>query len=176
MFKFVCYVDITFFPFDNQSCDLVISTNAYDPKYVRLHIKTDARYLFRGIDDVIKDNSQWEVLGETSFALETENGSLDVLKFTVHIKRRAYYFVLNVLFPSFVLAILNIFILLIPQHLSDKLAVCTTLVLAYVIFLIQITDSTPVNSDKVPFISKYNETLHIKIFRRKFRQIHFISS
>ena len=58
-FKSTCAIDVTFFPFDEQTCELEFGSWGLDERYLRLKVKDS---------DALGDRSEYEINGEWAMA------------------------------------------------------------------------------------------------------------
>ena len=66
IFKSTCKIDITWFPFDDQDCDMKFGSWTYDGYKVDLKLKAEAGDL-----GTYTNNGEWDLLSEKPFLKET---------------------------------------------------------------------------------------------------------
>lgn len=148
VFDSACTIDVTYFPFDKTTCELkyVIWTN---PKNLLL-----AKKGTKGLDlGVYGTNSEWDILSTSAADITTDTGSGVI--FTIEMKRKPLFYLLNILVPVIMLAVLNPFVFALPAASGEKTGFAVTAFLAFAVFLTIISSELPQNSEKVSAFSAY---------------------
>lgn len=148
VFESACNVEITYFPFDKTTCELkfVIWTN---PKNLLL-----AQLGSRGLDiGLYGENSEWDLLKTTGAQFSTNTAS--GVTFSLEMKRKPLFYLLNILVPVVMLALLNPFVFALPASSGEKTGFAVTAFLAFAVFLTVISAELPENSEKMSTFSAY---------------------
>ena len=103
--------------------------------------------------DEFESNSEWDVI-ETSAYEDEETTDSDVV-FTIKLKRKPLYVLLSVIMPIIMLAVLNIFVFVLPSDCGEKASYSITVFLAFAVFLSIISATFPENSEVVALFSIY---------------------
>ena len=74
------------------------------------------------------------------------------IQFRVDLKRKPFYYILNVIIPTVVLAVLSSFTFLIPDDSGEKLSMGVSILLAYTVFILILADNTPQTSQHPPIL------------------------
>ena len=74
------------------------------------------------------------------------------IEFTLFMRRRYIFYVMNVILPSMVTSILFLSIFFCPP--SQKVQIGVVVLLSFRIFLLNVTDSIPKTSDHIPLLGK----------------------
>jgi hypothetical protein len=148
VFESACNVEITYFPFDKTTCELkyVIWSN---PKDLVL-----AKKGTKGLDTGLYGaNSEWTLLKTTAteFTTNTSSG----VTFSIEMKRKPLYYLLNILVPVVMLAALNPFVFALPTASGEKTGFAVTAFLAFAVFITIISAELPENSEKMSTFSAY---------------------
>lgn len=149
VFESKCSLDATYFPFEKQSCNI---------DFVAWSLNGDDVYLMVGTDGIIMDeglesNSQWTIVSSASTSLSESRESK--VRFTIVIKRKPLFFIINIILPIILLSILNIFTFQIPADIGERMGYTVTVWLSFAVFLTIISSSLPQSSDTVPVLSIY---------------------
>ncbi|XP_045190565.1 acetylcholine receptor subunit beta-type acr-3-like [Mercenaria mercenaria] len=148
VFESACNVEITYFPFDKTTCELkfVIWSNPKD----LLLAKKGSEGLNTGLYGA---NSEWTLLKttETEFTTNTSSG----VTFSVEMKRKPLFYLLNILVPVVMLAVLNPFVFALPVASGEKTGFAVTAFLAFAVFLTIISAELPENSERMSTFSAY---------------------
>ena len=149
VFESRCNLDSTYFPFEKQSCNIEFEAWTLDSDDVYLSLG-DA-----GIDThrALGSNGIWDVVSSsaTSFSDDGEPR----IRFTIIIKRKPLFYIINIILPIILLSVLNIFTFLIPADMGERMGYSVTVWLSFAVFLTVISGSLPKSSDTVPIISIY---------------------
>ncbi|KAL4229981.1 hypothetical protein ACF0H5_010370 [Mactra antiquata] len=148
VFQSTCAVDITYYPYDIQTCKLEFVAWSYSKAEVNLMSGA------KGIDLwEYESNSEWEVL-DTNYTTEAMTYEAQIV-FTIKIQRKPTYVLLSVIMPIIMLAILNIAVFLLPCESGEKASYAVTVFLAFAVFLSIISSTLPENSDTIAVFSMY---------------------
>jgi len=111
--------------------------------------------------DSYKRNGEWEVLetgaerNELSYAgLPGEMFSRVV--FTVQLRRRQLFYVINVIMPSLMTSVLLLSIFFCTP--AQKVQIGVVVLLSFRIFLLNVADNIPKTSDHVPLLGEHRST------------------
>ncbi|KAK3098547.1 hypothetical protein FSP39_020530 [Pinctada imbricata] len=149
-----CKVDITYFPFDSQYCQMKFGSWTYDKAQVDLVPSSD-------IVDVgdYTTNGEWMLKKYTIHREETKYpASTEIysdIKVTLIIQRRILYYVLNIIFPCFWLNVLSVLTFCLPPDAGEKITLSITVLLSYSVFMLLVAESMPPTSEFVPLIGIY---------------------
>jgi hypothetical protein len=153
VFKTMCGIDITFFPFDDQKCALVFGAWSYHTTKMNL---TNTSHIVNM--DSYEKNGEWEILStevvRDEFSYECcPNERFSNVAFFVHMRRRYTFYVMNVILPSMVTSVLLLSIFYCPP--GQKVQIGVVVLLSFRIFLLNVTDSIPKTSDHIPLLGKF---------------------
>ncbi|VDH99085.1 Hypothetical predicted protein [Mytilus galloprovincialis] len=138
--KSACLIDVTHFPFDSQEC--VVRFISFG------HPSTEVK--FNALEPEVnltdyQDNMEW-TLDSTAIEVEEIDGSsfiLVKLKFT----RRPLYFVVNLVTPILILAVISTLVFLLPGNSGERIGYSVTAFLTFAVYLTMISDNLPKTSD-----------------------------
>ena len=142
IFKSTCKVSITWFPFDNQTCELKFGTWTYTEELVNLTLEsTDAgsEILTTSTDDY-QVNAEWElksVIGRRNrvvYETISSQAYIDVT-FEICIQRKTIYYFNNLIIPCIVIASMVIFGFQTPPDSGEKLTLCITILMSLTFFM-----------------------------------------
>ena len=72
--------------------------------------------------------------------------------FVLHLKRKALYYIMNIVVPSIVLSVLVLLVLWLPPESGERISMGVTLLLSFTVFLMMVAENVPHTSDAVPLI------------------------
>ena len=136
-FETTCDLDITYYPFDHQTCDIVLG--AYDQSIVILP-DTSKDHLER-----FKGHGSWRI---TKYEMIKGKASLKIRYVLV---RKPEFLIMNVLLPILFLALLNPLVFVLPVFSGERIGFAITALLAVSVYMTILGDYLPRNSN--PLIS-----------------------
>ncbi|XP_072291707.1 neuronal acetylcholine receptor subunit alpha-7 isoform X2 [Eucyclogobius newberryi] len=155
IFKSTCYIDVRWFPFDVQRCDLKFGSWTYGGWSLDLQmINADTTgYIANGEWDLV------EVPGRRNerFYDCCKEPYPDVT-FTVVMRRRTLYYGLNLLIPCVLISTLALLVFLLPADSGEKISLGITVLLSLTVFMLLVAEIMPATSDSVPLIAQYFAT------------------
>ncbi|XP_060553777.1 neuronal acetylcholine receptor subunit alpha-2-like [Ruditapes philippinarum] len=147
-----CTVNIKYYPFDSQSCKLVVSS------WLFLEFMIDLGAMSRTINlDIYEEHGEWEVTG-TSVTNRTRSLSgyqLPAIDFTLELKRKYSYYLLNMLLPVIILATMAPFVFILPVESGEKIGFALTILLSLSVVMTIVSDSIPPTSTHICVLSVY---------------------
>ncbi|XP_072166681.1 neuronal acetylcholine receptor subunit alpha-7-like [Diadema setosum] len=157
LFKTSCPIDVTYFPFDVQHCEIKFGSWTYDGYAVDLHPLNDASALNDTSDFVL--NGEWNLIGmpvkrRVQYYPCCPTPYVDI-RFTITIRRRALYYTLNILVPCMVISSLALLGFTLPVESGEKLSFGITILLSLTVFMLLVAEAMPATSMSVPLIAKY---------------------
>ncbi|XP_078139244.1 neuronal acetylcholine receptor subunit alpha-7 [Centroberyx gerrardi] len=155
IFKSTCYIDVRWFPFDVQRCDLKFGSWTYGGWSLDLQmVEADVTgYIANGEWDLV------EVPGRRNerFYDCCKEPYPDVT-FTVVMRRRTLYYGLNLLIPCVLISTLALLVFLLPADSGEKISLGITVLLSLTVFMLLVAEIMPATSDSVPLIAQYFAT------------------
>lgn len=153
MFKTMCQIDITYYPFDEQICELLFGAWSYHTS------KMDLTNASKKINlDSYKMNGEWEI-GTTNakrdeFFYECcPDERFAYVAFEVHMRRRHTFYIMNVILPSILTSVLLLSIFFCTP--GQKVQIGVVVLLSFRIFLLNVAGNIPKTSDHIPLLGEY---------------------
>ena len=148
IFDSTCSLDMTYFPFDSQSCDIQLVTWSSTKEMINIISGSD------GLDtSYYESNANWDLLGVTTSDASTSTTA--GIAFSLNIRRKPFFFLLNFIIPIVCLSILNLFVFVLPCDSGEKTNYAIVLFLSFAIFLLIVTEIMPEGMKTVPVMSTY---------------------
>ncbi|KAH3828982.1 hypothetical protein DPMN_130970 [Dreissena polymorpha] len=126
--KAACEPDMTYFPFDQQNCELSFTTWFQNRSILTLTLGSSEWNL-----DNYDVNGVWEI--EETTAEISEVGGYDYAKFTIKFNRNPMYFVINLVFPVLLLSLLSGFVFILPAASGERVGFGITCFLSFMVLL-----------------------------------------
>ncbi|XP_056467959.1 neuronal acetylcholine receptor subunit alpha-10a [Gadus chalcogrammus] len=151
--KSSCRVDVSFFPFDAQQCRFTYGSWTYNGNQLDIQNAMESADLA----DLV-ENVEWEVEGMPGKRNIIQYGCCadpypDVT-YTLMLKRRASFYVFNLLIPCVMISFLAPLGFYLPADSGEKVSLGVTVMLALTVFQLLVAEIMP-PSESVPLIGKY---------------------
>ncbi|WAR04775.1 ACHA-like protein [Mya arenaria] len=145
IFHSTCDVNIKYFPFDVQECQITITAWSYTDEYVRIDINEDDP-----IDHFLyKENAMWTLIDTSAEAYGP------TVIFKIKMKRKPNHVVINILVPLLLLSFLAVLTFVLPVTSGERASYAVTIFLSVAVFLTILSSELPSSSDNVPILSIY---------------------
>ncbi|XP_076878461.1 neuronal acetylcholine receptor subunit alpha-9-I [Brachyhypopomus gauderio] len=152
--KSSCVVDVSYFPFDSQQCNLTFGSWTYNGNQVDI---TMGGLKGGELSDLV-ENVEWECHGMPAVRNVIMYGCCadpyPDITYTVLLKRRSSFYIYNLLLPCFLISFLAPLSFYLPADSGEKVSLGVTVLLALTVFQMMVAESMP-PSENVPLIGKY---------------------
>ncbi|XP_016305297.1 neuronal acetylcholine receptor subunit alpha-9-like [Sinocyclocheilus anshuiensis] len=151
--KSSCKVDVSYFPFDSQECNLTFGSWTYNGNQVDIRMGMESGDLSDFVENV-----EWECHGMPAVKNVIMYGCCSDpypdITYTVLLKRRSSFYIFNLLLPCFLISFLAPLGFYLPADSGEKVSLGVTVLLALTVFQLMVAESMP-PSESVPLIGKY---------------------
>ncbi|EFP05139.1 CRE-ACR-7 protein [Caenorhabditis remanei] len=192
IFKLSCKMDITLFPFDEQICFMKFGSWTYHGFALDLRLDTIKGQEPSADLSTYITNGEWHLLAAPARREEKFykccREPYPTVKFYLHLRRRTFYYVFNVILPTLLVSFMSLLAFCLPAtDLSEKIGLQTTILLSVCFFLTILSEMTPTTSEAVPllgvffsaltFIVAISTTFTILVLNIRYRQItnHYLT-
>ncbi|XP_051559926.1 neuronal acetylcholine receptor subunit alpha-7-like [Myxocyprinus asiaticus] len=150
--KSTCYIDVRWFPFDIQKCDLKFGSWTHNGWLLDLQMQA--------VDiSAYIPNGEWDLVGvpgkRNELYYECCKEPYPDVTFTVTMRRRTLYYGLNLLIPCVLISGLALLVFLLPADSGEKISLGITVLLSLTVFMLLVAEIMPATSDSVPLIAQY---------------------
>lgn len=153
-FKTYCQVDVTYYPFDTQTCNITLASWMSADSELDLwpqHVNTD---LYQpSVEWVLREPPGMHRVRNVYQSIEDAPVTVSVT-FTLPLARRKTYYVLNVILPVLMFAFLNVVGFLLPPVSGEKVVVSASVFLSFSFFISLVNDSMPRTSASTPILGE----------------------
>ncbi|XP_073994249.1 neuronal acetylcholine receptor subunit alpha-7-like isoform X7 [Rhodnius prolixus] len=154
IFKSTCKIDITWFPFDDQRCEMKFGSWTYDGFQLDLQLQEDSG----GDISSFITNGEWDLLGVPGKRNEIYYNCcpepyIDIT-FVIIIRRRTLYYFFNLIVPCVLIASMAVLGFTLPPDSGEKLSLDVTVLLSLTFFLNMVAETMPPTSER-PLIGTY---------------------
>ncbi|KAM9849753.1 neuronal acetylcholine receptor subunit alpha-9-II [Aulostomus maculatus] len=151
--KSSCVVDVSYFPFDSQECNLTFGYWTYNGNQVDIIMAMESGDLSDFVENV-----EWECHGMPATKNDIMYGCCPDpypdITYTVLLQRRSSFYIFNLLLPCFLISFLAPLGFYLPADSGEKVSLGVTVLLALTVFQLMVAESMP-PSESVPLIGKY---------------------
>lgn len=153
IFKTMCQIDITYYPFDEQKCDLTFGAWSYYTSKMNMTTSKDEIN-----KDTYEKNGEWQVLNTKVLRSEfffacCPDQRFAFVKFYIYIKRKHTFYIMNVILPGILTSAVLLSIFFCTP--SQKVHIGVAALLSFRLFLLNVADTIPRTSDHVPLLGIY---------------------
>ena len=158
VFKTKCEIDITYYPFDMQRCQLVFGSWGYHVAKMNM---TNTNVTINM--DSYEENGEWSIertrVERHEFFFDSCPAERFAnVAFSIFMRRRYTFYIMNVILPSLMTSVLLLSIFFCTP--AQKVQIGVVVLLSFRIFLLNVTDSIPKTSDHIPVLGT---NLRIKV-------------
>lgn len=147
-----CDIDATFYPFDVQTCSIILTTRGYTSNQLSLSLN-DVPVILTSY----QENGEWTYIGSNASASVVLHGSevYSQVNFSFTFERRTPFHLLSTILPLFFLVSMTCFVFKIPVDAGEKLGYCLTVLLAFAVYLTLVSDNIPTTSTSTSYLCTY---------------------
>ncbi|XP_072401927.1 neuronal acetylcholine receptor subunit alpha-7 isoform X5 [Diabrotica undecimpunctata] len=155
IFKSTCKIDITWFPFDDQHCDMKFGSWTYDGNQLDLVLNSPDG---GDLSDFIT-NGEWYLIGmpgkKNTIVYQCCPEPYVDVTFTIQIRRRTLYYFFNLIVPCVLISSMALLGFTLPPDSGEKLTLGVTILLSLTVFLNLVAETLPQVSDAIPLLGTY---------------------
>merc|ERR1719266_1991971 len=161
IFMSTCKIDITWFPFDDQDCEMKFGSWTYNGFKLDFQLKEDT-----GDTSTFIPNGEWALLGVPAKLNEViyeccPEPYLDIT-FIIKIRRRTLYYFFNLIVPCLLISSMAVLDFTLPPDSGEKLSLGVTILLSMTIFLNTVQMIIPITSAS-PLIATYFNAIMLMV-------------
>ncbi|CCD68494.1 AcetylCholine Receptor [Caenorhabditis elegans] len=157
--KFVCQLDVTWFPFDDQVCEMKFGSWTFHGYAIDLQIDDDTNGTQSMDLSTYLVNGEWQVISTNAKRVVSYYKCCPepypTVNYYLHIRRRTLYYGFNLIIPSLLISLMAILGFMFPPDAGEKITLEVTILLAIVFFLSMVSEMTPPTSEAVPLIGVF---------------------
>ncbi|CAJ0609539.1 unnamed protein product [Cylicocyclus nassatus] len=179
IYKSFCPIDVTWFPYDSQKCEMKFGTWTYTGRYVDLKqlpkedVVTvqmdgnDVEFMQRGMDlSFFYRSAEWDLLSLSSQRHSVLYASccgpekyVDITYY-FGLRRKTLFFTCNLIIPCFLISILTTFVFYLSDH---KITFSISILVTLTVFFLVLIDLMPPTSLVIPMFGRYLITTMILV-------------
>jgi len=160
IFMSTCKIDITWFPFDDQNCEMKFGSWTYNGFKLDFQLKSpNEKGEGEGDLGSYVTNGEWDLLGVPATRNEViyeccPEPYLDIT-FIIKIRRRTIYYFFNLIVPCVLIASMAVLGFTLPPDSGEKLSLGVTVLLSLTVFQDSVSATMPITSLQIPLLGTY---------------------
>ena len=143
-----CTPDVRYYPFDRQECAFKIAAWDHTQDELKLGSSRSDWNL-----DLFEENAEWTIVGTSSQNYNQHNTSF--VEFQIKLRRIPMYYVINLIAPITLLALVNIAVFIMPVESGERVGFSMTCFLSFVFLLTSIMVFIPSSSINLAYLCYY---------------------
>ncbi|CAD5111796.1 DgyrCDS1070 [Dimorphilus gyrociliatus] len=149
-----CKLDITFYPFDDQECNIDFVDWAYHGLQVNLINGSSEIGL-----DAYTESGEWKIIGtkavsEDQFYESDPGVPFPRVRFTLFLRRKPMFYLINIITPCMTMSLLALLVFYLPPDSGEKVSLGITVLLSFSVFLLLVAENVPKTSEFIPLLGK----------------------
>uniref|UniRef100_A0A8C5NPT2 Cholinergic receptor nicotinic gamma subunit n=1 Tax=Junco hyemalis TaxID=40217 RepID=A0A8C5NPT2_JUNHY len=165
IYRSVCVIHVTYFPFDWQNCTMVFQSQTYSANEINLLLTVEdgqtVEWIF--IDpEAFTENGEWAIKHRparkiiNSEHFTPDDTQYQQVIFYLIIQRKPLFYIINIIVPCVLISAMGVLVYFLPAKAGgQKCTVSINVLLAQTVFLFLIAQKVPETSQAVPLIGKY---------------------
>jgi len=150
-----CVIKVKDFPFDTQCCEINFYSWAHTSSQMNI-----LQFKNKNVTNIthLATNTEWIIYDTCAFnktIITSENLEWSVTSYVLHIKRESIYYFYTLLMPCVVLSMLSVLLFWLPPDSNEKITLGVTILLAFFVNSLVVSDYTPEASNELPVIGVY---------------------
>lgn len=154
IFQSTCKIDVTYFPFDQQRCELIFGSWTYTGNAVTLEFRNNESNVV--LSDYWKSGT-WDIVDAPGClqSYNSKTGAESQITFYITIRRKTLFYTVNLILPTVLMSFLCILVFYLPAEAGEKVTLGISILLSLVVFLLLVSKILPPTSLVIPLIAKY---------------------
>ncbi|XP_049610980.1 neuronal acetylcholine receptor subunit alpha-4 isoform X3 [Syngnathus scovelli] len=154
IYKSSCSIDVTFFPFDQQSCKMKFGSWTYD------RAKIDLISIASDVDQMdYWESGEWVIMNAVGkYNTKKYECCAEIyadITYYFIIRRLPLFYTINLIIPCLLISCLTVLVFYLPSQCGEKITLCISVLLSLTVFLLLITEIIPSTSLVIPLIGEY---------------------
>ncbi|XP_048170923.1 LOW QUALITY PROTEIN: acetylcholine receptor subunit gamma [Corvus hawaiiensis] len=165
IYRSVCVIHVTYFPFDWQNCTMVFQSQTYSANEINLLLTAEEGQTVEWISidpEAFTENGEWAIKHRPARKIiNSEHFTPDDIQyqqviFYLIIQRKPLFYIINIIVPCVLISAMAVLVYFLPAKAGgQKCTVSINVLLAQTVFLFLIAQKVPETSQAVPLIGKY---------------------
>nr|CAD7458212.1 unnamed protein product [Timema tahoe] len=154
MFQSSCTIDVTYFPFDQQTCIMKFGSWTFNGDQVSLALYNNKNFV--DLSDYWKSGT-WDIIEVPAYLniYEGNHPTETDITFYIIIRRKTLFYTVNLILPTVLISFLCVLVFYLPAEAGEKVTLGISILLSLVVFLLLVSKILPPTSLVLPLIAKY---------------------
>ena len=152
-----CKVDLSKFPFDKHVCHIDIALWRSYSTEVNLLLSPDMKFQF----DNFHESDDWSLTETSATVLTAEDWQYPYVRMTLKLHRKPEKYIKSIIVPTIALALLNVFVFLIPNESGERLFFAMNVLLMFGLFIAYSMTTLPQNAFGMSTMGNYMVTFMV---------------
>ncbi|XP_020901360.2 neuronal acetylcholine receptor subunit alpha-10 [Exaiptasia diaphana] len=152
-FTSTCKIDVTFFPFDSQTCSMKFGSWTYEINDLDMTPENAS------MTSMYTESAEWDL--KIAFKRRQAkkypcctNELVDITAF-ITIKRKPLFYLFNLVVPCMIILSMILLGFFLPPESGERITLSITILLAMAVFLQLVGESLPRNSETIPLLGTF---------------------
>ncbi|XP_046999899.1 acetylcholine receptor subunit beta-like 1 isoform X1 [Schistocerca americana] len=149
-----CTIDVTYFPFDQQTCIMKFGSWTFNGDQVSLALYNNKTFV--DLSDYWKSGT-WDIIEVPAYLniYEGNHPTETDITFYIIIRRKTLFYTVNLILPTVLISFLCVLVFYLPAEAGEKVTLGISILLSLVVFLLLVSKILPPTSLVLPLIAKY---------------------
>lgn len=151
-----CTIDVTYFPFDQQTCIMKFGSWTFNGDQVSLALYNNKNFV--DLSDYWKSGT-WDIIEVPAYLNvydgNSNNPTETDITFFITIRRKTLFYTVNLILPTVLISFLCVLVFYLPAEAGEKVTLGISILLSLVVFLLLVSKILPPTSLVLPLIAKY---------------------
>ncbi|KAI5710530.1 hypothetical protein M8J76_004422 [Diaphorina citri] len=149
-----CTIDVTYFPFDQQTCIMKFGSWTFNGDQVSLALYNDKNFV--DLSDYWKSGT-WDIIEVPAYlnVYDEHQPTETDITFYIIIRRKTLFYTVNLILPTVLISFLCVLVFYLPAEAGEKVTLGISILLSLVVFLLLVSKILPPTSLVLPLIAKY---------------------
>ncbi len=154
IFKSSCSINVRYFPFDEQSCDMVFASWTFHGFFLDINVNSN-----EGDTTNYIKNGEWHLVDLVATRYLKNYSCCEEpypeIYYKLVMRRRPLFYLFNMVFPCLLITLVAFLGFYLPPGCTEKVSIGITTLLSITVFLILVAESMPPTSDQLPLLGIY---------------------
>ncbi|XP_014256431.1 acetylcholine receptor subunit beta-like 1 [Cimex lectularius] len=149
-----CTIDVTYFPFDQQTCIMKFGSWTFNGDQVSLALYNNKNFV--DLSDYWKSGT-WDIIEVPAYlnVYASSQPTETDITFYIVIRRKTLFYTVNLILPTVLISFLCVLVFYLPAEAGEKVTLGISILLSLVVFLLLVSKILPPTSLVLPLIAKY---------------------
>lgn len=161
-FRSTCNIDVTYFPFDEQTCTMKFGSWTFVVTDLDIEAETTPtfsdKYVKSAEWDLIKASKKRSVEFYECCTVPLADVTIEMV-----IRRKPLFYAFNLITPCMIMLSMILLGFFLPPESGERITLSITVLLAMAVFLQLVAETLPRNSETIPLLGKFYITIMAEI-------------